>query len=40
MHPTCLELNLDESEGSHLFDEPRLGRAGALVPTWVEELLR
>lgn len=34
-----LELNLEESEASHLFDETRLGRAGVLVPAWVEEVL-
>ncbi|TCD01944.1 NAD-dependent deacylase [Erythrobacteraceae bacterium CFH 75059] len=35
-----LELNLEESEGSALFDETRLGRAGELVPAWVEEVLK
>ncbi|MEE4200840.1 NAD-dependent deacylase [Erythrobacter sp.] len=35
-----LELNLDPSEGSHLFDESRHGPAGKLVPEWVEETLR
>ena len=34
-----LELNLERSEGSHWFDESRQGRAGALVPTWVDEVL-
>lgn len=34
-----LELNLDPSEGSIYFDETRLGRAGELVPAWVDELL-
>jgi NAD-dependent deacetylase len=34
-----LELNLLPSEGSHLFDEARHGRAGLLVPAWVDELL-
>ena len=34
-----LELNLEPSEGSHLFEERRLGPAGALVPAWVEALL-
>ncbi|KHL25033.1 NAD-dependent deacetylase [Croceibacterium mercuriale] len=34
-----LELNLDRSLGSRLFDETRLGPASALVPAWVEELL-
>lgn len=32
-----LELNLDPSEGSIFFDESRMGRAGELVPAWVEE---
>lgn len=34
-----LELNLEASEGSSWFDESRLGRAGTLVPQWVEEVL-
>ncbi len=34
-----LELNLEPSEGSHLFDESRLGPAGQLVPAFVDELL-
>ena len=34
-----LQLNLERSEGSHLFDETRLGRAGDLVPPWVDALL-
>jgi NAD-dependent deacetylase len=34
-----LELNLEPSEGSHLFHETRLGPAGALVPAWVDEVL-
>ena len=34
-----LELNLDRSAGSHLFDETRLGPASVLVPEWVEEVL-
>ncbi|BCX46416.1 NAD-dependent protein deacylase [Haloferula helveola] len=34
-----LELNLDPSEQSGVFDESRLGRAGELVPAWVDELL-
>jgi NAD-dependent deacetylase len=34
-----LELNLLPSEGSHFFDEARHGRAGTLVPAWVDELL-
>lgn len=35
-----LELNLEESQGSQLFHETRLGRASELVPAWVEEMLR
>ena len=34
-----LELNLERSEGSHWFDESRQGRAGELVPAWVDEML-
>ena len=34
-----LELNLERSAGSHLFDETRLGPASELVPAWVEEML-
>ena len=35
-----LELNLERSQGSAWFDETRLGPASALVPEWVEEMLR
>ena len=34
-----LEMNLEPSLGSHLFDESRTGKAGELVPAWVEEML-
>ncbi len=34
-----LELNLERSEGSHWFEESRQGRAGELVPAWVDEVL-
>jgi NAD-dependent deacetylase len=34
-----LEMNLEPSLGSFLFDESRTGRAGELVPRWVDELL-
>ncbi len=34
-----LELNLEPSEGSHYFDESRMGPAGQLVPVWVDEML-
>lgn len=35
-----LELNMEPSVGSHLFDEARHGPASELVPAWVEELVR
>ena len=34
-----LEMNLEPSLGSFLFDESRTGPAGDLVPAWVEEVL-
>ncbi|WP_409433192.1 NAD-dependent deacylase [Litorimonas sp. RW-G-Af-16] len=34
-----LELNLEKSQGSHFFDESRLGEAGTIVPKWVTEVL-
>jgi NAD-dependent deacetylase len=34
-----LELNLEPSQGSIFFHETRIGRAGELVPAWVEEVL-
>lgn len=34
-----LEINLEPSMGSFLFDESRTGRAGELVPQWVDEIL-
>ena len=34
-----LELNLEESQGSRMFHESRLGPASELVPEWVEEML-
>jgi NAD-dependent deacetylase len=34
-----LELNLERSQGSHWFDETRLGPASELVPTWAGEVL-
>ncbi|MER7558078.1 NAD-dependent deacylase [Nocardioides sp. NPDC126508] len=33
-----LELNLDSSETSHLFDDARQGPAGKLVPEWVADV--
>ncbi len=32
-----LEMNLDPSLGSYLFHDSRTGKAGDLVPSWVEE---
>ena len=37
---STLELNLERGEGSYWFDESRQGKAGELVPDWVEEVLR
>ncbi len=34
-----LELNLEPSQGSIFFNESRMGKAGDLVPEWVEEVL-
>jgi len=34
-----LEMNLEPSAGSDMFDESRLGPASILVPAWVEEML-
>ena len=34
-----LEINLEPSQGSILFDERRFGLAGVEVPKWVEEIL-
>ncbi|WP_028969229.1 NAD-dependent deacylase [Sphingomonas sp. URHD0057] len=34
-----LEMNLEPSIGSIYFGESRIGRAGELVPAWVDELL-
>jgi NAD-dependent deacetylase len=36
----CVELNLEPSDGSRLFDEKHYGPATAKVPAWVESLLR
>jgi NAD-dependent deacetylase len=40
MGKATLELNLERSEGSAMFDESRLGPAGELVPDWIDEILR
>ncbi|MFV0643391.1 MAG: NAD-dependent deacylase [Sphingomonadaceae bacterium] len=34
-----LEINLEASQGSDWFHETRLGKAGELVPAWVDEIL-
>ena len=34
-----LEINLEPSQGSFLFDESRVGPAGKLVPQWVKQIL-
>ena len=34
-----LEINLEPSQGSVFFHESRVGKAGELVPEWVEEVL-
>ena len=34
-----IELNLEPSLGSFHFQESRIGRAGDLVPAWVEEMV-
>lgn len=34
-----IELNLEPSEGTHVFHEARHGPAGTIVPAWVEEML-
>ena len=34
-----LEINLEPSLASTMFDESRTGRAGELVPSWVDEVL-
>jgi NAD-dependent deacetylase len=34
-----LEINLEPSLGSYMFEESRIGKAGELVPEWVDELL-
>ncbi len=36
----CLEINLEPSIGSTFFDESRIGKAGELVPAWVDGLLQ
>lgn len=40
MGKSTLELNLEPSQGSAFFDDARYGKAGTIVPLWVEETLR
>jgi NAD-dependent deacetylase len=40
VHAHTLEMNLEPSLGSYLADESRIGKAGELVPAWVEEMLK
>ena len=35
-----LEINLEPSLGSHMFDQSRIGKAGDIVPSWVEETIQ
>ena len=39
MGKQTLEINLEPSEGSASFGESRIGKAGTLVPLWVDEVL-
>lgn len=34
-----LELNLEPSKRSHIFDEVRYGKASEIVPAWVDEII-
>jgi NAD-dependent deacetylase len=34
-----LEINLEPSQGSFLFEESRMGPASVLVPEWVDAVL-
>ncbi len=34
-----MELNLEPSENAHLFNDARYGKAGEIVPAWVDELI-
>ncbi len=36
---TTLEINLEPSLGSYMFEQSRIGKAGDLVPQWVDEIL-
>jgi len=37
---STLELNLEPSLGSYMFDQSRTGKAGDIVPSWVDEVLQ
>jgi NAD-dependent deacetylase len=37
---STLEINLEPSLGSHMFDQSRIGKAGDIVPSWVEETIQ
>jgi len=37
---STLEINLEPSLGSHMFDQSRTGKAGDIVPSWVEETIQ
>jgi len=36
---TAMELNLEESDNAHLFTKSRYGKAGEIVPEWVEDII-
>ena len=35
----CIELNLEPSENAAAFNDAHYGKAGDIVPLWVDELL-
>lgn len=37
---STLEINLEPSLGSHMFDQSRIGKAGDIVPSWVDEMIQ
>ena len=37
---STIEINLEPSLGSHMFDQSRIGKAGEIVPSWVEETIQ
>ncbi len=36
----CIEINLEPSIGSTFFNDSRIGKAGELVPQWVDEVIQ